>query len=134
MREPRRGLFWSRGTLTRRSAYATWMTSREWLASRERWRAAWVTEHGSEPSCRVCGRPWSLRRDDLHHRSYERLGHEHITNLVALCRRCHDKVHAVLEASPAWRRMDRVQASDLIVARLRRAAASKQCTAGVAPT
>ena len=30
---------------------------------------------------------------ELHHRSYARLGHETIGDLIALCRECHSKVH-----------------------------------------
>lgn len=101
------------------------MGSPQWLVWRERWLGAWIRIHGSEPTCLACGRPWSLRHDDLHHRSYDHLGHEGFCDLIPLCRACHNWVHRILESTPAWRRMDRAQATDVIVARLRRAARSE---------
>jgi hypothetical protein len=127
MREPRPGLAWSRQRVRRRATYAAWMASVEWLAQRRRWWVAWVAAHGAEPTCVACGAPWTLRHGDLHHRSYDRLGHERPDDVSAMCRACHGLLHAILESSPAWRQMDRAQASDLIVARLRRDA----CTKGV---
>lgn len=32
---------------------------------------------------------------DVHHRNYERLGHERIGDLCVLCRRCHDRFHGL---------------------------------------
>lgn len=43
----------------------------------------------TEGRCRHCRRP----ADDVHHKTYERLGAERITDLVALCRRCHLRAH-----------------------------------------
>jgi len=63
---------------------------------------------------------WSLRRGDLHHRSYDRVGHEANGDLIALDRACHTQLHRILDSNPAWRRAGRPQATDVIVARLRR--------------
>ncbi|PLS85251.1 MAG: hypothetical protein CYG60_13590 [Actinobacteria bacterium] len=40
--------------------------------------------------CRICG---STQRLEVHHRTYERLGHELLSDLVVLCRRCHQLFH-----------------------------------------
>jgi hypothetical protein len=96
------------------------MSSDEWLAWRERWWQAWVAAHHSEPRCMVCAGPWSLRRDDLHHRSYDRLGAERYEDLIPLDRACHDRLHRILESTPTWQRVGREHATDVIVARLRR--------------
>ena len=40
-------------------------------------------------------------------------------DLMPLCRIDHHALHALLEADPAWRRLGRPQASDLIAAKLR---------------
>ncbi len=77
-----------------------------------------MAAHGSEPTCVVCGKPWSLRRGDLHHRSYDRLGHEADYDLVPLDRTCHARLHQVLDSHPAWRRAGRAHATDVIVGRL----------------
>ena len=126
MRDPRRGLTWSLRRLQRRLAYRDYMTSFAWLARRERWAAEWTAHHDAEPRCVVCGGPWSLARDDLHHRSYARLGHEAHGDLAPLCRPCHRKVHRVLESDRSWRRLGRAQATDLIVAALRHRALASQ--------
>jgi len=46
-------------------------------------------EH-AEYRCAVCYAGDSL---DVHHRTYERLGDERITDLLVLCRTCHDIFH-----------------------------------------
>lgn len=120
MRDPRPGLPWSRRRLRRRTDYATWMDSRAWLARRMAWRERWLATHGTEPVCQICGKPWTLRRGALHHRSYARLGHEADSDLIPLCRRpCHNLLHQIFESHPAWRKEGRAHATDMIVARLR---------------
>jgi hypothetical protein len=73
---------------------------------------------GQEPVCIVCDAPWTLR-DQLHHRTYARLGAETWQDLVPMCRDHHAALHAVMEQNPAWRKVPREQATDLIAARLR---------------
>lgn len=107
--------------MRRREAYTAWMSSPTWQARRRAWLAAWVAARGSEPHCAACGGPWSLRDGDLHHRSYDRLGAEALGDLIPLDRSCHDRLHHLLESNPAWRRLGRAHATDVIVARLRRA-------------
>ena len=126
MREPRPGIAWSRQRLRRRAAYVTWMTSAAWLAHRRQWHAAWVAHYGEPPRCVSCGEPWALRHGDLHHRNYDRLGAERDCDLIPLDRACHDRLHAILESTPAWRRLGREHATDVIVARLRRDATSRE--------
>ena len=119
MRDPRPGIAWSLRRVCRRIAYRDYMASPAWFARREGWATDWTARHGAEPCCLVCGSVWSLRHDDLHHRSYARLGHEARHDLIPLCRRCHRALHRVLECDPSWRRLDRTQATDLIVVALR---------------
>jgi 5-methylcytosine-specific restriction endonuclease McrA len=123
MRAPRAGLVWSKGRFVRRACYGAWMASAEWRRTREAWLAAHLTGYGRPPTCAVCGSEWTLRRGDLHHRSYDRIGHERFADLVPLCRGCHDLLHLVLESIPAWRRLGRARATDLIVAMLARSVA-----------
>lgn len=120
MREPRRGLPWSTSRIKRRFEYSKWMESQSWLDARKLWFSAWVDLEGRDPYCLACGGNWTLQHGDLHHRSYERLGHERFDDLMPLCRSCHDKVHKILESSPSWRKLNRGQASDLIVGKLRK--------------
>jgi len=115
MRDPRPGLIWSTGRLARRAVYCDYMSSPRWFALRERWVRDWMTRHGVEPCCLICCAPWLLGRDDLHHRTYARLGHERCRDLIPLCRPCHGALHRVLESDRSWRRLDRAQATDLIV-------------------
>jgi hypothetical protein len=96
------------------------MASEEWLARRERWLAEYrAASGGANPTCAICGTPWDLRSGDLHHRSYRRLGAEHWTDLIAVCRADHRRLRVIMEQHPAWRRLPREQATDLIAARLR---------------
>jgi 5-methylcytosine-specific restriction endonuclease McrA len=120
MRDPRSGLVWSTGRLARRAAYCDYMASPQWFALRERWATDWRAHHGAEPTCLICGDRWSLERDDLHHRTYARLGNEGSRDLIPLCRICHSALHRVLECNPSWRLLGRAQATDLIVTMLHR--------------
>lgn len=76
------------------AAYAEYMRSPAWAAKRERWKA-----HRSryQRRCRVC----SSRNYHLHHRTYVRLGREHMRDLVPLCERHHDSLHA-LQCRTGW--------------------------------
>ena len=120
VREPQPGIAWSQRRIARRAAYDCWMWSPQWLEVRRRWRREWIRRNGGEPACAVCAGEWSLTSGDLHHRTYSRLGHERFEDLVALDRLCHDRVHRIWDANPAWRRLDRSLANDLIVGMLRR--------------
>ena len=116
MRDPHPGAVWSRRRIKRRVAYGCWMASDQWLQVRRRWQEEWTARHGQHPRCAVCYAPWCLFGGDLHHRSYRHLGQERFEDLVACCRGCHERIHAVMEAHPMWRRMERAVASDMIIA------------------
>ena len=120
MRNPRPGLGWSRRRVQRREQYGGYMDSVAWFRRRERWvREFTAANDGQEPVCIVCGCKWTLRHGDLHHRTYARLGGEAWQDLIPMCREHHDALHALMERNPAWRRLRREQATDLIVAYLR---------------
>ena len=110
MRDPRPGIGWSQRRLQRRAGYAAWMSSPDWLARRRAWYEQSTRRYGNEPTCQICGKPWSLRDGALHHRSYQRLGHEADSDLL---------LHQILESNPAWLKAGRPYAADQIIARLR---------------
>jgi 5-methylcytosine-specific restriction endonuclease McrA len=74
-------------------SYAQYLRSEHWLKLRARYRAS----RRLPQKCLGCGNP----RFELHHRSYQRVGHELLTDLVPLCRACHQKVHDI-EATSRW--------------------------------
>lgn len=45
-------------------------------------------------ACQLCNGKNLL---NVHHRTYENLGCEHITDLIVLCKSCHDKFHHIGE-------------------------------------
>ena len=103
-----------------RKRYGGYMDSAAWFRRRDRWLQEFAAANdGQEPVCVVCGVKWTLRHGDLHHRTYARLGAETWHDLVPMCRDHHDALHALMERNPAWRRLRREQATDLIVAYLR---------------
>ena len=120
MRTPRRGSRWSADRVARRAVYAAYMNSKAWQDKRRGWYERWVTLTGSPPVCLVCGRRWSVRSGHLHHLTYQRLGAEEPADLMALCARDHARLHAVLDASPSWRRLNRGAATVGIIAMPRR--------------
>ncbi|MGH8995383.1 MAG: hypothetical protein ACRDYB_05020 [Acidimicrobiales bacterium] len=92
------------------------MGSPAWFARRRSWTDEWTQITGTTASCLVCGGEWS----DLHHRSYDRLGNERWCDLIPLCRACHGQLHARLEGNPEWRKRPRPQATDALIAHMRR--------------
>lgn len=114
-------LSWSERRVHRRAAYCNYMASEQRFALRERWVHDWGERHGREPHCLVCGVEWALC-DDVHRRTSERPGSEALETLIPLCRSCHGAVHHILESDRSWRRLGRTQATDLVVATLRRRA------------
>lgn len=75
--------------------YAAYLRSEHWRRTRsEALRRAAGT-------CQLCQR---LRAVEVHHRTYERLGCEAPSDLVALCVFCHRRVHCQPETSTDRRR------------------------------
>jgi hypothetical protein len=120
MRPPRPGSRWSGRRLRRRAWYAVYIASEDWYARRALWYADHLRLTGTDPSCAVCGQPWRLRDGDLHHASYERLGHERHADLIPMCRDDHRALHDLWDAVPSWRRLGRARATVGIIAALRR--------------
>ena len=120
MRAARPGSRWSAGRVQRRSRYAAYIDSDDWFRRRELWHEEWLARYGAPAVCMVCGGKWSLGRGDLHHRTYDRLGHELFEDLVPLCREHHTALHDIWDRTPAWRRMGRQHATAGIIAALRR--------------
>lgn len=120
VRDDRRGVPWSKERLVCRLGYSALMGSPAWRDRRRWWRDLWVAYHGHHPSCAVCGKPWTLTNGDLHHRSYSHLGAEGWTEIVPICRRCHNALYAIDGSNAGWRRLGRDRATGLIIAQLRR--------------
>ena len=76
--------FWLLAETAPRTDYRTYLQSARWAHLREL-----ALEHYGD-NCTLCG-----RRDDVnvHHRSYDRLGHERLSDLTVLCRGCHARHH-----------------------------------------
>ena len=64
--------------------YRLYLQSPEWQKKRK-----WVLSFWGD-RCALCNSPDSVER---HHRTYARLGHELLTDLIALCDPCHDRFH-----------------------------------------
>jgi hypothetical protein len=56
--------------------------------------------------CEFCKR---RRKFNLHHKTYERLGHERTTDLIILCDDCHTEVHQMDERIPLTTRTKKVR-------------------------
>ena len=62
--------------------YLEYIQSDEWRLKRE-----WALLFWSR-RCVICYSPDFI---EVHHRTYERLGHEWLTDLIVLCRSCHER-------------------------------------------
>jgi len=78
--------------------YADYLRSPQWQARRE-WAIA-----AAGGRCQLCNAAGAL---DVHHRTYERLGHELPTDLVAICPACHEAYHRWSAPAPRATEADR---------------------------
>jgi len=62
----------------------------EYIQSSEWRRRADEAKRRAGYRCRVCNRPSTEVTLNAHHRTYERLGHEHQDDITVLCRECHE--------------------------------------------
>jgi len=65
-------------------SYAAYLRSDHWREMQAKWKQA---------HCFCCH---TNSRLDLHHTTYDHFGNEWATDLITLCRPCHDKVHALI--------------------------------------
>jgi 5-methylcytosine-specific restriction endonuclease McrA len=66
------------------------MPYHDYLKTPEWYRRRAVTLKIAEFKCMLCFSPDELT---VHHRTYERLGQERMTDLLVLCRECHELFH-----------------------------------------
>jgi hypothetical protein len=73
----------------RRVDYNEYIHSAEWKAFARKCKAlaGWRCEN---EKCRRLGNEYTL---DAHHLTYARLGHERLTDIRVLCKKCHAEVH-----------------------------------------
>ena len=84
-------------TLEARFDYEAYLKSDEW-ASRREFILEWA-----DYRCQVCNSPHDLH---VHHRAYERVGHEDPADLTVLCMWCHDLFHMGGRIYSLYGRMD----------------------------
>lgn len=77
----------------RSGAYRKYMGSSKWFRKRE----VWARAQQQPVRCVVCGGVWDVKRDDVHHISYERFGDEGFEDLWAVHRPCHRLLHSLLD-------------------------------------
>ena len=73
-----------KGTQSERATYAEYRGSNAWHTKQKQ-----VLER-DEHKCVMCSADSAL---DVHHRTYDNIGKEPLSDLVSLCRRCHHKFH-----------------------------------------
>jgi hypothetical protein len=89
--KPPRPLTTPSGAVAEPFEYGRYLASREWALKKRDLRER------SNAMCERCGRgPYQ----ETHHLTYERIGHERLEDLQALCRRCHQFLSAVTDIDP----------------------------------
>ena len=74
--------------------YKGYVRSAKWFKKRADYASS-----GRSMDCYICGAKAGTYKLEMHHRTYERLGSEHLDDLVPLCAKpCHAKVSA------AWKK------------------------------
>ena len=96
----------SRGVTPRQLSYALYLASPHWQALKRRWRRA----NPNTAHCACC----QDTRYELHHVTYDRLGHEDLGDLMPLCKACHTRLHGKLKWSRQGERERRAQRKRLL--------------------
>lgn len=73
----------------RRMPYEEYLQTPEWLALRK------LVKHRANHRCEHCGATDS--EWNVHHLTYERRGFEDLSDLVLLCRKCHEIAHGIAD-------------------------------------
>lgn len=81
-----------RSITNEKEKYAAYLCSREWAEKRE---AVRNRSHG------ICERCKFYKMDACHHLTYERKYHEELSDLQAICKKCHEFTHGKSDADPA---------------------------------
>lgn len=89
--------------------YYRYMRSTAWMAKRR----AYFASPRTPKRCQGCG---ARERLDLHHRTYVRFTHELLSDLVPVCRQCHQRIHQGFDS----RKGDLPKRTEIVLAQLRR--------------
>jgi hypothetical protein len=71
---------WKQPKSNQHNLYHDYLKSEQWAKKKKEVLDFW------DYRCALCG---SNTRIEVHHRTYERLGHERLTDLIPLCNKCH---------------------------------------------
>lgn len=71
------------------SSYQEYLKSLRWIKKATQFKK-------DHPLCQRC----ENKTQDVHHRTYQRIGHEKNDDLIALCRDCHDLTHKYIKSLP----------------------------------
>jgi 5-methylcytosine-specific restriction endonuclease McrA len=75
----------------REMSYSEYLKTYHWRTMRR------LALEASEQRCILCDSPDDL---DVHHRTYDRKAAERMTDVVVLCRSCHERVHDIAVIPP----------------------------------
>lgn len=67
--------------------YNEYLKSKHWTALKTRYKESKLYKSGK---CVLCGCNNNI---NIHHKSYKRLGHERLNDLIVLCQSCHKQLH-----------------------------------------
>lgn len=67
--------------------YQEYLKSKHWKLLRDRFKASKLYKGGI---CKLCGYNNDV---NIHHKSYKRIGHERLNDLLVLCQSCHNQLH-----------------------------------------
>lgn len=81
-----------------RYQYRDYINSPEWATLRKRFFASRLWRNSYHCACACC---WRRVPVDLHHKTYTRLGFEHLQDLIPICRECHVLTHEVYREGKA---------------------------------
>lgn len=88
-------MYYCRDTKEQVNTYNEYLKTKHWLKVKIRKFKSFTKKHGVKKKfCEACGKKSTVC---LHHITYENIGHEHLKDLVYLCRKCHEETHKIVD-------------------------------------
>lgn len=111
-------------------SYRDYLASEHWQKVKKAfYNSSLCKRFDQNAACDSCERIMARNNLHLHHKTYERLGHERLTDFSLVCENCHSKIHKLFDSSTLslWdaterilnRRISHKVNSDLLLTRRR---------------
>jgi len=88
------------------ATYNEYLKSKHWLKKKIKYFQSYKKRtKNKKKQCECCGKKSTVQ---LHHKTYDRIGKEKLTDLMYACKKCHEEIHEVVKfrVNKGWNKRD----------------------------